>query len=180
MAGSHERDGRSWKAEWLALPEVCLLTGVALRTALTLATGLVVDADAMRENLTRFGDQSASEQLLAGLAARVGKHRAQETLHALLVAGHAQDLGAALVASGAASAADVREWTGRAAIGTAIELTDELVRSSRAARAAEPEQWCRCPSPTGCRSPSSRRPSCGRPGSSRSSAWARSGSSGTT
>jgi adenylosuccinate lyase len=142
MAGSHERDGRSWKAEWLALPEVCLLTGVALRTALTLATGLVVDADAMRENLTRFGDQSASEQLLAGLAARVGKHRAQETLHALLVAGHAQDLGAALVASGAASAADVREWTGRAAIGTAIELTDELVRSSRAARAAEPEQWC--------------------------------------
>lgn len=141
MAGSHERDGRSWKAEWLALPELCLLTGVALRTALTLTTGLVVDADAMRENLTRFGDQSASEQLLAGLAARVGKHRAQETLHALLVTGHDQDLGAALVASGAASDPDVREWTSRSAIGTAIEMTDELVRSSRAARAAEPEQW---------------------------------------
>ena len=27
MVGGHERDGRGWKAEWVALPEVCLLTG---------------------------------------------------------------------------------------------------------------------------------------------------------
>ena len=27
MVGGHERDGRSWKAEWIALPEVCQLTG---------------------------------------------------------------------------------------------------------------------------------------------------------
>ena len=26
----HERDGRGWKAEWVAFPEVCLLTGAAL------------------------------------------------------------------------------------------------------------------------------------------------------
>ena len=31
MVGGHERDGRSWKAEWVALPEVCQLTAVALR-----------------------------------------------------------------------------------------------------------------------------------------------------
>ena len=30
MVVGHERDGRGWKAEWVALPEVCLLTGVAL------------------------------------------------------------------------------------------------------------------------------------------------------
>ena len=27
---AHERDGRGWKAEWVAFPEVCLLTGAAL------------------------------------------------------------------------------------------------------------------------------------------------------
>lgn len=30
MVALHERDGRSWKAEWLVLPEACQLTGAAL------------------------------------------------------------------------------------------------------------------------------------------------------
>ena len=47
MVQLHERDGRAWKAEWVAFPEVCLLTGVALRTAIDLLTGLEVDAEAM-------------------------------------------------------------------------------------------------------------------------------------
>ena len=47
----HERDGRGWKAEWVALPEVCLLTGAALRTARMIVSGLEVDADAMAANL---------------------------------------------------------------------------------------------------------------------------------
>ena len=29
MVAAHERDGRGWKAEWVALPEVCLLTAAA-------------------------------------------------------------------------------------------------------------------------------------------------------
>ena len=53
----HERDGRGWKAEWIALPEVCLLTGVALQLARRLLSGLVVDVEAMRTNLERYGDQ---------------------------------------------------------------------------------------------------------------------------
>ena len=53
MVAGHERDGRAWKAEWVALPEVCLLTGVALEMALRLLSGLVVDAAAMRGNLDR-------------------------------------------------------------------------------------------------------------------------------
>ena len=46
MVVGHERDGRGWKAEWVALPEVCLLTGVALQLARRLLAGLVVDVDA--------------------------------------------------------------------------------------------------------------------------------------
>ena len=51
MVGSHERDGRTWKAEWVALPEVCLLTGTALQLAITLVGGLEVHTDRMAANL---------------------------------------------------------------------------------------------------------------------------------
>lgn len=81
MVGGHERDGRSWKAEWVALPEVCLLTATATATAVTLLEGLEVDADAMRANLPAT---AVSEQVLALLSPRLGKHAAQTALqHAL-------------------------------------------------------------------------------------------------
>lgn len=51
----HERDGRGWKAEWVALPEVCLLTGAALHTARRIVSGLEVHAGAMAENLADLG-----------------------------------------------------------------------------------------------------------------------------
>jgi adenylosuccinate lyase len=141
MAASHERDGRSWKAEWVALPEVCLLAGTALQTALGLVAGLDVDSEAMAANLARFGGRMSSEQLLAGLAAKLGKHHAQQTLHELLVAGNADSLGSAIVASGTATWDEVNSWTATPATATASVMADQLVSHSRAARAAEPERW---------------------------------------
>ena len=67
--------GASWKAEWVALPEVCLLTGVALQLAQRLLSGLVVDAEAMRTNLDATATRLASEQILAGLTRTAGKAR---------------------------------------------------------------------------------------------------------
>jgi adenylosuccinate lyase len=81
MVAEHERDGRGWKAEWVAFPEVCLLTGAALAFARDLMSGLEVDAEAMRSNL---GEYAASEAVLAELAPRLGKHRAQELLQGVL------------------------------------------------------------------------------------------------
>jgi adenylosuccinate lyase len=141
MAGSHERDGRSWKAEWAALPEACLLTGTALRIALRLVNGLEVDTAAMAANLARFGDAAQSEQLLAGLSAKQGKHRAQQALQELADAGHAGRLGAALVAAGVATEEELRAWTATPATATASAMVDQLLAHSRAARASEPEAW---------------------------------------
>ena len=84
MVGGHERDGRSWKAEWVALPEVCLLTAAATATAVTLLEGLEVDATAMRSNLPAT---AASEQVLALLTPRLGKHAAQASLQQALSSG---------------------------------------------------------------------------------------------
>jgi argininosuccinate lyase len=76
MIQEHERDGRGWKAEWVAFPEACLLTGAALAFARPLLDGLEVDEPAMRRNLEASGS-AASERLLSALAPVLGKHRAQ-------------------------------------------------------------------------------------------------------
>ena len=80
MVQLHERDGRAWKAEWVALPEVCLLTATAVRLAIACVDGLEVDAARMRANVDAGRGLLASERVLGILAARLGKHRAQAAL----------------------------------------------------------------------------------------------------
>jgi adenylosuccinate lyase len=89
MVAEHERDGRAWKAEWAAFPEVCLLTGAALELADRLLAGLEVDAEAMARNLAAGRGYLASERVLAALAPTLGKHRAQALLQETLRAGSA-------------------------------------------------------------------------------------------
>ncbi|WP_326644177.1 adenylosuccinate lyase family protein [Streptosporangium sp. NBC_01755] len=57
VVSQHERDGRAWKAEWVALPEVCLLSGTALALGVGLVEGLEVHSDRMAANVrTYLGD----------------------------------------------------------------------------------------------------------------------------
>ena len=143
MVVGHERDGRGWKAEWSALPEICLLTGTALDSARRLLSGLVVDVDAMRANVDRHGDRLASERLLAGLSERLGKHAAQQVMHEALRPGSsdARHIVDALVAAGAATEEECRGWLARPATGAAGVMVDTVVVRARAARAAEPDTW---------------------------------------
>jgi adenylosuccinate lyase len=87
----HERDGRGWKAEWVAFPEVCLLTGAALSFGRRVLEGLEVERDAMLKNLEASG-YSASERVLAAMAPTLGKHHAQERLQRLLADGRRRGL----------------------------------------------------------------------------------------
>ena len=80
----HERDGRGWKAEWVALPEVCLLTATAVQLALGCIDGLEVDAARMLANIEASRGRLASERILGLLSATLGKHRAQAALHHVL------------------------------------------------------------------------------------------------
>jgi adenylosuccinate lyase len=139
MVGQHERDGRSWKAEWVALPEVCLLTTTALQTAISLLEGLEVDAVAMRANLDGY---TGSEHALALLSERMGKHAAQQALQLALSQGRSagrsmtqalQDAGLVVAATGSAEAAPDP--------GSAGAMVDLVVARARAARAAEGTSW---------------------------------------
>lgn len=140
LVGGHERDGRSWKAEWIALPEVCQLTGAALRLALGLVDGLTVYPDAMAATVERYSADLGSERVLAGLSARLGKHRAQQVLHEVLRQDGA-DLGTGLVERGVATAEEVREWAASPGVLAAAAMVDEVLRRATAARATDPPDW---------------------------------------
>lgn len=84
MVGDHERDGRSWKSEWAAIPEACLAAGAALRVARDLVAGLEVDPDAMERNLAARQDQVAGEAVMLALAKVTGKQTAHERVHAAI------------------------------------------------------------------------------------------------
>src|SRR5712692_2376316 len=87
MVQEHERDGRSWKAEWVVFPEACLLAGAALAFAKELLAGLEIKETAMARNLEASRGYIASEQVLAVIAPKVGKHRAQALLQEALQSG---------------------------------------------------------------------------------------------
>jgi adenylosuccinate lyase len=129
MVSAHERDGRAWKAEWVALPEVALTVGTAAALAADLVDGLVVDAERMRANLDRTGQRWASERVLAQLSRRLGKHRAQELMQEALRSAAEQhgDLVAVLASRGVAEAAELRNWVERPAIETAGSMVDAVV-----------------------------------------------------
>jgi adenylosuccinate lyase len=143
MVAEHERDGRGWKAEWVAFPEACLLTGAALKFCREMVAGLEVDAEAMRANL---GGYAASEAVLAALAPRLGKHRAQELLQEALAEGRAKgrSLQEALAASDALREhldPEVLERASRPDPGSAPRDVDEVVSRIRKARHAERDEW---------------------------------------
>ena len=139
----HERDGRGWKAEWVALPEACLLATAALQVAISLLAGLDVDAVAMRRNLACHDGYLVSERALALLAPQLGARRAQERLQEALASGTAADLTAeqALVSAGLFSAAQARDLAARPDTGSCEAMTDMVVERAWAARVAEPPEW---------------------------------------
>jgi adenylosuccinate lyase len=137
MVHEHERDGRSWKAEWVALPEACLLTGAALSFACRLLEGLEVDAERMLANVHAQGGYVLSEPVMRALADRIGKHAAHKVVYEATLAGldRGVDLRTALLAD-----PRIAERLGpeqldrcldvRAALGAAPVFVDRVVAAS--------------------------------------------------
>ena len=142
LVQQHERDGRGWKAEWVALPEACLLSAAALQIAAGLLAGLTVDAEAMRRNVFRQGGYPVSERALALLAPRLGARLAQERLQSVFrsaAAGVSAER--ALVEAGLFGADEARALTAQPDAGSCSAMVDLVVERARAARAAEPQVW---------------------------------------
>ena len=72
MPQEHERGLGGWQAEWVALPELVLLTAGASRAMADALDGLAVNPARMRENLALTG-LIASEAFAMALAAHIGR-----------------------------------------------------------------------------------------------------------
>jgi adenylosuccinate lyase len=81
MLIEHERDGSSWRAEWKALPESCLMMGGMLSMMKYVLQGLEVDAGQMRRNLDCLGGFLLSERVMFVLSDKVGKQTAHELVY---------------------------------------------------------------------------------------------------
>src|SRR5499427_5087150 len=77
----HERSTGPWEIEWIALPEIFLLSAGTLRQTRLLVQGLEVDAARMRANLDMTGGAIVSEQVMMGLGPRLGRQRAHDLVY---------------------------------------------------------------------------------------------------
>ena len=69
-AQEHERSGSGWTLEWLALPQLAVLTGASLLHAQAAAEALAVAPERMAENTSASGDLLLAEAAAFALASR--------------------------------------------------------------------------------------------------------------
>lgn len=80
LVHDHERDGRSWKAEWHALPELTMASGKAHALLATLLEGIEVHPERMHANLEASDGFALSERAMLALAPHVGKETARRII----------------------------------------------------------------------------------------------------
>ncbi|OCG20759.1 MULTISPECIES: adenylosuccinate lyase [unclassified Gilliamella] len=81
MQVEHERDAMSWRAEWIALPEINLYISAQLQTALAVLKGLKVNADRMLANLSLQNGLLLSEKVMFEIGKRLGKQTAHQLVY---------------------------------------------------------------------------------------------------
>jgi 3-carboxy-cis,cis-muconate cycloisomerase len=77
----HERSTGPWQIEWIALPEIFLLSSGALAQTRDLVSGLQVDAKQMRANLDLTHGNIVSEAVMMGLGPHLGRQRAHDLVY---------------------------------------------------------------------------------------------------
>jgi adenylosuccinate lyase len=86
LVHDHERDGRSWKAEWGLIGPTCAMAGSLLRLAKIMCTHLQVDAAGMWASLEATQGYVLSEGVMLALAQKIGKQTAHELVYTTAMA----------------------------------------------------------------------------------------------
>src|ERR1044071_4426715 len=74
----HERATGPWEIEWIALPEIFMLSAGALAQTRFVLEGLEVKPDKMKKNLGITNGLIMSEAVMMGLGDRLGRNRAHD------------------------------------------------------------------------------------------------------
>ncbi len=139
MIGDHERDGRTWKTEWVLVPELCHYLLAQLGLARAIFEGIEVNAEVMVANLQRAGNYG-SQELLRRLSARLGKHRATDELQRAYRQAGRTDRPLPEVLAGIALPAEL-EGLDRPGMGSAGAMVDAVVAAATERRAHETSTW---------------------------------------
>ena len=77
----HERSTGPWEIEWIALPDIFMLSAGALSQTRFLVEGLQVNEKKMRDNLDITKGLIMSEAVMMGLGAKMGRNRAHDVVY---------------------------------------------------------------------------------------------------
>ncbi len=81
MITDFERASGPWHLEWVAVPEAFVLTVGALHQANFALSGLVVNTDAMKRNLSSTRGLIVGEAVMMGLAPFIGRQQAHDVVY---------------------------------------------------------------------------------------------------
>jgi len=81
MIHDFERATGPWHAEWIAIPESFILTAGALHQAKFALSGLIVDADRMKQNLGISKGLIVAEAVMMGMAPFIGRQQAHDVVY---------------------------------------------------------------------------------------------------
>jgi len=81
LVHSHERDGRSWKGEWLIIPDATLATGKSLALLKPLLKDLQVNKNRMLANILATNGLIHAEAVMLRLAKTLGKQSAHQLIY---------------------------------------------------------------------------------------------------
>ena len=123
LVHDHERDGRSWKGEWLILPECSLVADKMLALLQSLLPNLAVRKDRMQENLAGTNGMIYAEAVMLKLSARMGKQTAHRYVYDCAMRAH--ETGRHLKKVLAADA-DISKWLSPAELDECFELDNSV------------------------------------------------------
>ena len=81
MVADHERATGQWHVEWHALPTAFIVASGSLRSARDAMAALDVRENTMRANLEKTGGLIVAEAVMMGLAPKLGRQRAHDTVY---------------------------------------------------------------------------------------------------
>jgi adenylosuccinate lyase len=92
LVHSHERDGRSWKSEWLIIPDATLATGKSLGLLKLLLKDLQVNEQRMRANIMATNGFIHAESVMLTLAKKLGKQSAHQLVYEIAMQAQSEGL----------------------------------------------------------------------------------------
>src|SRR5882672_6479227 len=81
MIEDHERATGPWEIEWIALPEIFMLSAGAIAQTRFVVAGLQVNKKKMRTNLDITKGLIMSEAVMMGLGAKMGRNKAHDVVY---------------------------------------------------------------------------------------------------